>query len=175
MAKIGKENDQKIKKFDSKEMFKIFLENNFDGLLEFINKYGINAVDRDGRNILLNCITENKIEWAKYIINNFSDLDINSKDNTGWSALHFAVNGLSYEIIDELLKHKTIKINITDEYGRTVLMNLRHKNKASNSDDVIIKLLEAGVDINKSDNYGKKPYDYLFVKVNNYLKEKNIK
>jgi ankyrin repeat protein len=175
MDKNGNRKTQKTKKFDSTEMFKIFHNNNFDELLEFVNKYGIDSVDREGRNVLINCVISNKKEWVTYILKQFTELDINTKDNSGWSALHFAASGNNVEIVDLLLKHKTIDLNVTDDYGRTPLMNILHKNNAANAEDIIIKLLDAGGDINKGDNGEKKPHEYLMLKVNTYLREKNIK
>jgi ankyrin repeat protein len=81
----------KTKNFNSKDMFSIFYDNDFNVFQKFVRDNGIDSVDRDGRNILLNCIIENKTDWALDIIKNIKELDINSQGKDGFSALHFAV------------------------------------------------------------------------------------
>jgi ankyrin repeat protein len=167
----------KIKKFDSNDIFKIFRDNDFNALREFIKDNGIDAVDRDGRNILLNCIIENKTDWALDIIKNTKELDINSQDKGGFSALHFAVQEHNLKILTALLKKKHIIIDIQDKYGNTPLMRAFFVNE--NKEDIIIKLLEAGADINKKNNYNVTPGCLYFiektmVKINNYIQKNNI-
>ena len=164
------------KKFNSKEMFTIFLNNNLETLSEFIQKYGINAVDKDGRNILLNCIIEDKTEWALTIIKKFNELDINSQGNEGFSALHFAVQEHNLKVLDGLLKNKKIIVDIQDNWGNTPLWKAIYDQEYD--EDIIIKLLEAGADVNKQNNYGVKANEYLeetMEKVNKFIKQKKIK
>ena len=174
MAKLKDGNTQKVTKFNSKEMFKIFNENNFDDLQGFINKYSINSADRDGRNLLINCIIENKRDWAIYIIRNYEELDVNSKDRRGWSALHFAVQCNFLDMVKELLKNKNIDINIADNNGNTALMQAVHNNLRC-YEDIIIILLEAGMDINQENIHGIRPNEFLMTRVNDYIRKNNIK
>jgi ankyrin repeat protein len=175
MAKKLTGNNNEQKQFNSKEMFAIFQEDNFDKLLEFINKYGIEAVDRDGRNILLNCIIKNKTKWAINIINQFNELKLNSQGREGFSALHFAVQEHNIKILDVLLKNKTIIVDIQDSWGDSPLWRAIYDENYD--ENIIIKLLEAGADINKQNNYGVKANEYLeetMEKVNKYIKQNNI-
>ena len=173
MAKNRNTNTQKVNKFDSKEMFKIFHEDNFNNFLNFIEKYGINSVDRDGRSILLNCIIENKRIWAMYIIKNFNELDVNSKDRRGWSALQFAVQCNFLDMVKELLKNENIDINIADNNGNTALMQAVQNNLRC-YEEIIIKLLEAGMDINNENDHGIRPNEFLMTRVNDYIRKNKI-
>ena len=168
MAKIIKES----KIFNLYDMYIIFRERNFDNLLDFIKENGINAVDRSGRNILINCVIEGNQEWAKYIITNFEDLDLNSRDYAGRSALHYAFQKNYIDIVTDLLNNKNVDINIVDNSGDTALMSALEYRC---NEMIVIKLLEAGLDINKENNYGKRPNEYLLTKINDYIKNNNIK
>jgi hypothetical protein len=53
------EKDRKKKKInyaDAAKLYKILLANDFKELIEFINEYGLGAVDRFGNNIFLLCV-----------------------------------------------------------------------------------------------------------------------
>ena len=52
---------KKVNKLKSKnliKLFEIFMTNDFDRLMGFIDEYGLNAVDNDGNNIFLHSITD---------------------------------------------------------------------------------------------------------------------
>ena len=48
---------------------------------------------------------------------NVSYVDINSQDNEGLTCLHYAVCAENINIIKELLKQKTINVNLVDLEG----------------------------------------------------------
>ena len=170
----GKNNG--IKKFELKTMFKTFLEEDYNKLLEFINEYGINSVEKnDGRNILIYCIIQNKTEWAIKLIEQFNDLNLNTQGKDGFSALHFAAQEKNIKVIEALLKNKKTIVDIIDTNGNTPLWKAMFGGKGD--ENIILKLLEAGADINKANNYGIKPNKYIketMDKINEYIKDKNI-
>jgi hypothetical protein len=84
-------------------------------------------------------------------------------------------------VLETLLKNKEIIVDITDSYGNTPLwkaMFYTYKSELNDRDveleNIILKLLEAGADINKSNNNGIKPNKYLdekMEKINSFIKE----
>ena len=172
----------KKKYVDLASIRELFSEDNFEKMLEFINEYGINSLEKKtGRNILLFCIVNEKTEWAVKISEQFKDLDVNLKARDGYSALHYAVQARNINVLETLLKNKEIIVDITDSYGNTPLwkaMFYTYKSELNDRDveleNIILKLLEAGADINKSNNNGIKPNKYLdekMEKVNSFIKE----
>jgi ankyrin repeat protein len=65
-----------------------------------------------------------------------------------------------------------VNINAVDYYGKSALMYAVER--LGINEELIIKMLELGADINKETNSGLHPCDFLFIKVNNYIREKNI-
>ncbi|MDR3327414.1 MAG: hypothetical protein LBT04_04715 [Prevotellaceae bacterium] len=58
------EKDTKKKKLDYSDLnklFEIFLANDFDKSMEFINEHGLCAVDRDGNNVFLLCVNSSAL------------------------------------------------------------------------------------------------------------------
>ena len=66
--------------------------------------------------------------------------------------------------------------DIQDNWGNTPLWKAIYDQEYD--EDIIIKLLEAGADVNKQNNYGVKANEYLeetMEKVNKFIKQKKIK
>ena len=55
------------------EMFDLFEEKDFSKVENFIKKYGIDAVDRDGRNLLINFIVEGDKKNALKLIQAYQE------------------------------------------------------------------------------------------------------
>lgn len=103
-------------------MFELFDEDDFTKVISFVDKYGCDFVDRDGRNLLMNFIVEGKSTFAIELIKQYkmNGLNLDLQDDSGWTALHFAAQENSPEII-ELLAGSKANLNIQEENGRTPL------------------------------------------------------
>ena len=100
---------------------------------------------------------------------------INSRDENGYTPLHYAVVGLRprqggdegtqqtklrqrISMIKLLLKHPKIRINCRDKQGKTPLLIAVNSDKA----DVVKIFLKDGANPNIKDNNGKSPLDYNY-------------
>lgn len=125
-------------------MFELFDEDDFTKVISFVDKYGCDFVDRDGRNLLMNFIVEGKSTFAIELIKQYkmNGLNLDLQDDSGWTALHFAAQENSPEII-ELLAGSKANLNIQEENGRTPLFIAIF----DRNDKSAITLLENGADI----------------------------
>jgi ankyrin repeat protein len=159
------------------KLYKILLANDFEELIEFINEYGLGAVDRVGNNVFLLCVNSKTfIESVKKMIEQIEELNINVQNKYGVSALYIAVHEKNIELLELLLTNKNINIDIHDINGDTPLTTALLD--AEYDEDIIIKLLDAGADLNKTDNFGYRLYEFVsesMEEVNKYVKEHNIK
>lgn len=134
------------------EMFDLFEEKDFSKVENFIKKYGIDAVDRDGRNLLINFIVEGDKKNALKLIQAYQEkgLDLDQADSEGWTPLHFAVQEGLFPIIEKLIEAGA-SINKQEEYGRTPLF-IAIFNRLPNK--IVKYLIEHGADISISNNEG---------------------
>ena len=159
----------KPKRLNENEMFDLFDEQNFHKVSEYVAKYGINSVDRDGRTLLINFIVEHKTEFSLELIKNYKDLDIDLQDVNGWSALHFAAQENDVNCLKALIDKKAT-IDITDKHGNTPLWRALFENA---SEEIVLLLLESKADIKKKNLHGVPPKDLVEKsqkKVNAWLK-----
>ena len=149
-------------------MFELFDEDDFTKVISFVDKYGCDFVDRDGRNLLMNFIVEGKSTFAIELIKQYkmNGLNLDLQDDSGWTALHFAAQENSPEII-ELLAGSKANLNIQEENGRTPLfIAIFNRNDKS-----AITLLENGADITVNNNYGVSPMSLVTKKVKKWINE----
>ena len=104
-------------------MFELFDEDDFTKVISFVDKYGCDFVDRDGRNLLMNFIVEGKSTFAIELIKQYkmNGLNLDLQDDSGWTALHFAAQENSPEIIELLAGSKGI-INIIEVSGKSKIL-----------------------------------------------------
>ncbi|ASY30695.1 ankyrin repeat domain-containing protein [Taylorella equigenitalis] len=106
-----------MKKFDEDQMYSIVLgkidKHKID---EFVNKFGTDSVDRDGRTILSTAVVENNKNLVKYLIS--KGFDVNASDSDGLTALHLAAIHNRYKMIEILLENGA-KVNSLDKWGNT--------------------------------------------------------
>jgi ankyrin repeat protein len=110
------------------------------------------------------------------MIEQIEELNINVQNKYGVSALYIAVHEKNIELLELLLTNKNINIDIQDINGDTPLTIALLD--AKYDEDIIIKLLDAGADLNKTDNFGYRLYEFVsesMEEVNKYVKEHNIK
>lgn len=141
------------------EMFDLFEEKDFSKVENFIKKYGIGAVDRDGRNLLINFIIEGDKKNALKLIQAYQEkgLDLDQADSEGWTPLHFAVQEGIFPIIEKLIE-AGVSINKQEEYGRTPLF-IAIFNRLPNK--IVKYLIEHGADISISNNEGVSARQFL--------------
>ncbi|MCH6234196.1 ankyrin repeat domain-containing protein [Cognataquiflexum rubidum] len=149
--------NKKSERLNEDEMFDLFDQTDFSKVEVFVEKYGINSVDRDGRNLLINFIIEHKSNFAIKLINEFKELNINKQDKNDWSALHFAVQENDLKVVTTLLK-KESQVDIVDENGNTPLADAIFNEVDEN---IIISLLENGASLNKKNHHGISPKDFI--------------
>ena len=85
------------------------------------------------------------------------DVDVNAKDDTGMTPLHYAVDVGIPMSVSRLLQHPKTKINLTDAGGRTAL----HLAAGGPREDILVQVLNhAQVDASARDHYGDTPLHY---------------
>lgn len=165
--------NKKLKKFNEDEMFDLFDEKDFETVKKFVSKYGIDAVDRDGRNALINFILAKKTKFALALIKDYKEMDLNQQDKLGYSALHFAVQENNVKVVEALIKNGA-EIDITENNGNTPLWRGLFDQV---DEKILIELLNSGADIKKKNKHGVNPLEFLdssLPKVKKWTKE-NLK
>lgn len=160
-----------MKYLDEDAMFDLFDEQDFSATEEFVAKYGIEAVDRDGRNLLLNFIIEKDEDSIMQLIQRYQNqgLNINQVDNNGWTALHFAVQERKFSIIKKLVEMGAV-INAQEKYGRTPV-SIAIGDRLP--EEIIKYLILNGADVNIPNNYGASPRNFLSKGLEEWLRDKN--
>ncbi|MBC2261896.1 ankyrin repeat domain-containing protein [Listeria sp. FSL L7-0091] len=142
--------------FNENELYPLLLSNNFSKIDDFLNKYGLNGVDRDSRSLLMSAVVEGKMSIIAYLIEKGSDLNLHDKN--GLTALHLASINDHAEIVEYLISKGAI-IDAKDNNGNTALwraaMELPKEAKS------IAILLENGADVTKQNKYHISPEDLL--------------
>lgn len=136
--------------FDDSKLYPLLLQGDFSKVRSFLEKYGIDSVDRDGRSFFTNCVSEGRNDFAYKIIELGASL--NQSDNDGATPLFAAIRENNIEMIDYLLNSPTVDINAKDNQGRNVLRIALQARP--NDNELMIRLIKAGVDPFSCDNNG---------------------
>ncbi|MGE8036671.1 ankyrin repeat domain-containing protein [Lysinibacillus sp. NPDC093692] len=147
---------KKMNKFDDTQLYALLNESNYEKINAFLQKYGLDSVDRDGRTFLMSAIVEGKGDIVSYLVN--IGCNVNAKDKTGLTALHFAAIYDRCNIVKVLITHGA-EIDAVDYIGNTPLWRAIMEN--SNGTPTIRYLLENGADSNKTNNRGIAPKNLL--------------
>jgi ankyrin repeat protein len=147
----------KPKKTDKRidQSFLDIIEKNNKAVKKLFLEVGIDAVDRDGRTLLLNASCYKNAALIRWAINNGAD--VNHQDNGGWTALHFAVQENALAIVNLLLDNN-IRVDSKDEHGNTPLF---HAIISNGNPGIILSLLKKGADLKKRNKYRVAPKDLL--------------
>eukprot|EP01114_Cavostelium_apophysatum_P019392 TRINITY_DN623_c0_g1_i1.p1 TRINITY_DN623_c0_g1~~TRINITY_DN623_c0_g1_i1.p1 ORF type:complete len:153 (+),score=56.23 TRINITY_DN623_c0_g1_i1:40-498(+) len=82
-------------------------------------------------------------------------IDVNTTDQLGNTALHYAAGANHLSTIKILVTAPKVNVNKKDKVGDTAL----HKAAFKGSEEVVQALVDAGADINAKNNQGQKPSD----------------
>ena len=143
--------------FDDKQLYPLLFQNDFSKIKIFLDKYGLNSVDRDGRNFLTNSIAEHKNSFAKKLIE--LGADINQLDNDGSPPLFTAIRVKNTEMIKELLRDPVLDKNIQNRYGKNAISIALQAHPKDN--ELMIFLIDAGIDPFAEDKNGKSSYSLM--------------
>ena len=150
-----KSNRIDIKRFED-SMFKVLATMDKELLYMLIEEYGINACDRDGRNILMNLIIEHDHDLIGFLLDEY-DIDVNAKDLSFFTALHFATIEDDLNSVSRLVSLGAI-IDAQDKDGNTPLFYaIRYRVSPAITDF----LLAHGASLTIRNNYGVKPIDLM--------------
>jgi len=147
-------NKEKNSYFDDKKLYDLIFQDDFNKVVDFLNKYGLNSRDRDDATFLMSCVVEDKIDFVKKLIE--LGVDINLQSSNGFTALHFAAQENKKEIFDLLLSQNNIKIDIKDNWGNTTLLRLVEEEDEKKI-ELIKKLINKGASLDIENNYGVSP------------------
>ena len=119
-----------------------------------LNEFGVDAIDGDGRTVLINAVIEAKEDFIDWLFQ--SDANINHQDRIGYSALHFIAQNNQFTLGEKFLS-KGANPNIQDIHGNTPLWTAIFESKKEFN--VVKLLLKYGADPNVLNKYGKTPSD----------------
>lgn len=123
----------------------------------FIEKNGVDAVDRDGRTFLLSAAAKTNFPLVSYLIEQSYNLD--ASDKQGKTALHIVAIHDFYEIAQLLIEHGA-EIDLVDAWGNTPIWRAAMNSQQENSSTAEL-LLAKGADRNKKNDSGIAPIDLL--------------
>lgn len=145
-----------MKNFDDSLLYRLLSKNILDEVEDFINNYGIDSVDRDGRTLLMTAVTERKNEIVRLIVE--SGGDVNATDHQGFSALHFAAF-CDNEVAAKMLLDAGANISSKDTQGNTPIWRSVMKNGIESRCYNV--LLSYGADVNEKNNHGVSAADIM--------------
>ena len=121
---------------------------------QLLNVEGIedDNVDETGKTCLMWASEKGLEQRVKRFLAKLSITDINKKDNTGTTALMYAIAQKNEDVADQLLNLEGIEVDSVDQYDRTCLMWASE----NNLDQIVVKLLPklSPESIKKCDNRG---------------------
>lgn len=131
-------------KKNEKDMILLLIpdEINFQLVDKFIEDYGIDSLDRDGRSLIFSAITQKKDKLVQYLIDRGSF--INLQDKEGFSPLHFTVIQDNPNLT-RLLIESGADLNLQDKWGNTPLLRAA-MTKLKNQETLIKILIDKGAD-----------------------------
>ena len=121
------------------------------------------GVDKYGRNDLINAVIDNNMQEVIRLLQ--SGMEVNKKDDNGWTALHFAAQNNCYEQAKVLIEYGA-EIDSQDSIGNAPLFKALFS-YAGNDTGLIKLLLEKGANPDLKNYYGNSPKD-LAQKVTNF-------
>lgn len=107
-------------------------------------------------NELMEAMKKGKMDLVHSILNSDENIDINQRDEGGYTLLMHASLWNDPEIMDELLSKKDIDLNLTNNEGQTALTLAIDDSDA----DAVNKLLDKGARTDIIDEYGFTPLHY---------------
>ena len=108
----------------------------------------IDQKDLNGRSLLQDAVLNGHNNIAKHLID--KNININSIDKRDRNVAFDAVNYGSDEVIETIITHDGIDLNLVDKDGTTIM----HNHKVLTNDDLAIRLLENGADPTICDKEG---------------------
>lgn len=135
--------------FDDSQLYRLLNTSSHPEITCFLNRYGIDSVDRDGRTFLMTAVVENKIEVVKHLFE--LGCSCHLQDGQGLTALHFAAMYDLIELVALLISHGAL-VDSEDNEGNTPLWRA-----AMSSDGMTASmklLMAAGADPTKKNKHG---------------------
>ena len=74
------------------------------------------------KELFLKACEEGNLELARVLLTNGADINWREDDPEYWSGLHYAAHGGHRDLLDLLIKHPGVDVNIETMYGQTPLM-----------------------------------------------------
>lgn len=131
----------------------IRFENNSHTLVNKEKQYNSVSIDNKKPNNfedIFESVKNDNLKAVEIYITN--GMDVNIKDNSGWSPLHYAADRGNNNVVRLLIESRA-DVNIKSNEGKTPLHIAVQKNKV----EIIKLLLKKGANINLSDRLGKTP------------------
>ena len=124
------------------------------------NGADVNRAAYDGFTPLMNAATYNQTDNANILYNNGAE--INSKTVMQWTALDFAIINQNAQMCNFLIDKEANLNNIckADDGEEFSIIRLAI---SDGTDEILNLLIEAGIDVNKADSYGRYPLHYAAV------------
>ena len=137
------------------------LENNYLEFSNFLLNEGAdyNVVYSNGETLLFKAVEKGRRQIVKLLLNR--GIDLNTRNNVNQTAIFKVFENRNYgekQAILELLIAKGAKIDILDNYNRTLLSYVAGDKNVSHS--TINLLLDKGLEVNTIDNEGYSPLSY---------------
>jgi ankyrin repeat protein len=145
---------------DERDLLKILMldAGNDLALSAIVEKYGVNAVSIEGRSILTYAILHESEFLSAYLISQ-AKCDVNYREpESGFTALHFAVQDNFHLATRLLLGRSDLKIDNQDNWGNTPLSCALTN---GNPETIILEFLDKGADIDLENYSGVSPRDLL--------------
>jgi len=120
-------------------------------VISILKQHGVDATDGEGRTAFINSIIRKNDRIFDWTFTNGTD--INLKDKTGYTALHFAAYYNSFPIVKMLLENGADP-NIQDIHGNIPLWTAMFNSQRKIS-EVIKLLLKYESNVNLNNKYGK--------------------
>lgn len=145
-----------MEKFDDSQLYKLLYGKDFSKIKDFLEKYGLDSVDRDGRTFLMTAVVDGDEKLVKDLL--ALGCGINNKDTQGLTALHLAAINNKVDVVKVLLSFDC-DVNIVDNIGNSALW--RAAMSLKNDSEIIKLLLDKGSDVNLANKHGVSPKDLL--------------
>lgn len=137
------------------DVFQAVRMNDMDSFIALIDSKDINSIKYDEQNLLHEAAAYDKLECAKELIGR--NINIDHKDNSGMTPLHYAAANNSLLVANEILNGGG-DLSICDEHGNEPLWTAVFNAKGKY--DLVKLYMKYNANPGHKNTYGKSPLDF---------------